>query len=373
MIGFGRIERYIFRECGKALLMVLGIIASAVLVVDLVEQLRTVGTRTDLSLITALYLSILKLPMLIEQALPFAVMIATMVTFRQLSRRAELPVIRASGLSAWRFMLPPALLALCVGLFATLALSPAGARAADLFEKTRAALLDRQDPSLAVFDTGIWFRLGDDRSQTVMHAREVDDTGVLFRDVKLIEQERVLEDGQLSDGFIFRRRIDAARARLGDGFWQLEDLVENIPGEAPRHYDQLALPTSIEQATLMDRFAPASTIGFWQLPGHITETRQAGLNVTRYQVRWHGLIAAPALYIAMALIGALACLRLARLGGTAKFASLAVLSALGLFFVTRFASGLSSIGLAPPIVTAWTPPLFAIFACLAIIAFQEDG
>ncbi|MEO0881699.1 MAG: LptF/LptG family permease [Pseudomonadota bacterium] len=371
MIGFGRIERYIFSECARTLLVVVFIIMSAVVVVDLVEQLRTVGTRVDLGLLNALYLSSLKLPELIEQTLPFAIMVAIMLTFRRLSRSAELPVIRASGVSAWRFLCPPAILALIIGISATTILSPLGARAKDAFEAQRAELLNRQNPNLTVFETGIWLRLGDETTETVIQAAEVDNTGTSFKTVKFIEQER--DGGIEAQPMVFRRRIDAEQARLRNGFWQLENLVENIPGQAPRHFDTLALPTSLAQDALIDRFASPQTIGFWALPRHIEYTQQAGLNTSRYLVRWHSLLAAPALFVAMALIGALACLRLARLGGTAPLAAVATLGALGLFIANRIASGLGTIGLAPPIIVAWTPPLFAIFACLAIVAYKEDG
>ena len=372
MIGFGRIERYIFRACLQTLIFVLAVIVSAVLVVDLVEQLRTVGTRTDLGITDALYLSVLKLPQLIEQTLPFGILVATMITFRQFSRRAELPVIRASGLSAWRFLVPPALLALLVGIATTTGLSPLGARATDAFEAQRAEFLGRQDPRLTVFETGIWLRVGDDTSETIIHAAEIDETGTQFRNVKFIEQELMTSE-ENDETMVFRRRFDADRAQLRYGFWQLESLVENVPGNPPRAFDQLALPTSLEQATLIDRFAAPTTIGFWHLPEHIRETRAAGLNAARYEIRWHSLVAAPVLFVAMALIGALACLKLARLGGTAQLAAISVFGAIGLFFVTRLATGLGAIGLAPAIVVAWTPPLFAVFTCLAIIAFWEDG
>ncbi|MEM7661711.1 MAG: LptF/LptG family permease [Pseudomonadota bacterium] len=371
MIGFGRIERYIFRECTATLLIVLLVIMSAVVVVDLIEQLRTVGTRTDLGIVGALYLSSLKLPDLIEQTLPFAILISTMLTFRRLSRNAELPVIRASGVSAWRFLIPPAFLAVIVGVLATTSLSPLGARAKEAFETQRAELLNRQNPDLTVFETGIWLRLGDDVSEMVIQAAEVDETGTSFSDVKFIEQERDFE--QDSEPMVFRRRIDAKSARLRDGFWQLEELTENVPGEPPREFDTLALPTDLAQDALINRFAAPQTIDFWHLREHIEQTRDAGLNVSRYLVRWHSLLAAPALFVAMALIGALACLRLARLGGTAQLVAVATLGALGLFLANRLASGLGSIGFAPPIVVAWTPPLFAIFACLAIVAYREDG
>ncbi|MEL7129867.1 MAG: LptF/LptG family permease, partial [Pseudomonadota bacterium] len=299
--------------------------------------------------------------------------VSTMLTFRQLSRRAELPVIRASGLSAWRFLRPPVLLAILVGLATMAIISPAGSRLSEIFEEQRAELLGNAVADINVFPSGIWLRSGDDTMQTVIHAKSIDRTGTILRDVKFIEETRQFENGTPTSIYTFRRRIDAAEAQLADGFWQLEDIVENVPGGEPRHLFQLALPTSVKQDSLIDKFASPTTIGFWALPERIEQTRTAGLNALRYEMRWHNLTALPALFTAMTLIGAIACLRLARLGGTARLAATAAIAAIGLYFVSQLSSSLSATGAVPPIVTAWGPPLFAIFVCLSIVAFREDG
>ena len=44
MVIAGRIQRYIFRECVASLVLTLGIILLAIVLVDVVEQMRTIGT-----------------------------------------------------------------------------------------------------------------------------------------------------------------------------------------------------------------------------------------------------------------------------------------------------------------------------------------
>jgi len=104
MIGFSRIQWYIFMINARALAVVMTVITMAILLVDTVEQVSTIGTRAEISLLQAVSFSLMKLPSLIEQTLPFGLLIAAMLTFRGLSKQAELPVIRASGLSAWAFL-----------------------------------------------------------------------------------------------------------------------------------------------------------------------------------------------------------------------------------------------------------------------------
>lgn len=368
-----RIQRYILRECITGLLLVISIFVLAIVLVDVVEQMRTVGTRTEISLGAAIALSLMKLPMLIEQTLPFAVLIAAMIAYSRLSRRAELPVIRASGISAWRFLAPLILLASALGIISTTVLNPIGATLNGQFETRKAALIKEQS-GIKVSSTGIWLRQGDENSQTVISASNALEAGVVFSDVVLVEEERLFQNGNPTETFIFKRRIDAAKARLIDDFWQLETAREYLPeGQPPIDHNFLSLPTNLDPNKLLDEFASPNTIGFWELPDFIQQTTQAGLDAQRYSMRWWSLTSTPALFVAMALIGALACLRLSRLGGTPRLLAIGAGLAIALFFITRFSSSLGSTGAAPPAVAAWAPSLFALFATLTAIAYQEDG
>jgi len=368
-----RIQRYILKECLSGLALVLGIFILAIVLVDVVEQMRTVGTRAEISLGQAIRLSFMKLPMLIEQTLPFAMLVAAMIAFSRLNRRSELPIIRASGISAWRFLTPLIALAVGLGLFATMILNPLGARLTAQFEAERAELLQDQS-GISVSGSGIWLRQGDNTSQIVINAEGVGDDGIVLTNVRLIEEERLYQNGRPTDQFGFKRRIDADRARLLDGFWQLEDVREFLPGgRAPSNRDFLSIETNLDANTLLNKFASPNTIGFWELPDFIHQTTQAGLDAQRYSMRWWALTSLPALFTAMALIGALTCLRLSRLGGTPRLVATGAGLAVGLFFITQFSSSLGSTGAAPPAIAAWSPSLFALFSALAVIAYQEDG
>ena len=64
---FPRISRYILAQCLQGLGLVLTIFVLAIMLVDVVEQMRTVGGDVELSPLQAVQLSLMKMPMLIEQ------------------------------------------------------------------------------------------------------------------------------------------------------------------------------------------------------------------------------------------------------------------------------------------------------------------
>jgi lipopolysaccharide export system permease protein len=364
---FSRLGRYIVSRTLGGILVIMAAIGATIVLVDLVEQMRSVGARTGISAFEALQLTGLKIPHLVEQTLPFVVLTGTMLGLNQLNRRSELIAIRAAGVSAWRFLWPAAALALVIGLFSSLALNPIAAQLYEGFE-TRKELLLSDRVGVQPEPERVWLRQGDDISQMVITAANVDvPNGALTEAIIFVFD--VTPQGALN----FSRRLFAARAELRQGFWQLSGVVEATPGGAPVRQEHLAIPTTIDSAAFLDRFETARTLSFWRLPGAIRQAQAAGLSATRYELRWHNLLAAPAMMAAMAALGAVFSLRLHRLGGLASWTLSGLVAGFLLYFLAQFASAFSAAEVVPPVLAAWAPPVAGFFGAMALLSQLEDG
>ncbi len=386
MVIAGRIQRYVFRECLLSLAMTLGIILMAIVLVDVVEQMRTIGSRTQIQITTAFTLTLMKTPGLIMDTLPFAMLVGSILTYSQLSRRSEIPAIRAAGVSAWRFLGPVMVLAVGVGVLMVTVIDPLATRLNEDFQSTRERLLNPNAATTSENGNGVWLSQGNlqatssgemgsvteenPNGQAIINARKVVGRGQALEDVTFYYFRP--GPGGPSDRE-FTHRIDAQRAELTPGFWQLTNVVENRLGGEVRRVPNLALPTNLSSDTLISRFASSKTIPFWELPAFITAGRNAGMEVNAYVLKFHTLLAMPAFMLAMALIGAVVCLRLARAGGLSSLIGAGALAGFVLFFATRMAAGMSASGATPPEAAAWCPPLFALFAVLTLLAHAEDG
>jgi len=380
MVIAGRIQRYIFRECVASLALTLSIILLAIVLVDVVEQMRTIGGRTQIGIDVAFSLTMMKTPGLILETLPFAMLVGSILTYSQLSRRSELPAIRASGVSAWRFLGPVMVLAGLLGVLMVTVLDPLATRLNQDFEATRARLIGGVAPAAE----GVWLSQGD------LEAGAAEETAVLpgSNQQAIIHGRRVVGRGQSLENVTFwyfrpgpggpadrefTHRIDARKAQLTPGFWQLTGVIENRVGGEILRSDTLALPTNLDSDTLLSRFASSKTIPFWDLPGFIQDGRAAGMDVGDYVLKYNTLLALPVFMLAMSLIGAVVCLRLARSGGLSRLIGAGALAGFILFFATRLASGMAASGATPPEAAAWCPPLFALFAVLTVLSHAEDG
>lgn len=360
-----RLGRYVIsRVIIGVTVALIGVLAS-ILLIDFVEQMRTIGTRADLTPLNALRLTILKTPMLIEQTLPFVVLAGSMMAVIGLNRGSELVAMRAAGISAWRFLTPSAFVGVILGIVVVTSLNPLGAHFYREFESGKAEALNQIAPQTP--HQGIWIRQGDQNGQVVIHADSVDSSGSNLQNATFLFFETE------ADALHFTRRVRAKHAELKPGFWQLTDLVEATPGSRPEHEAHLAIPSNLDATEMMNRFVTPATLSFWQLPGFIREARNAGFAPTRYELKLQSLLAYPILLAAMAGIGAAFSLQLQRLGNLARWGSIGVAIGLFLFFYSQLAGAFAINQSVPSLVAAWSAPMAGVFIALAMVAFLEDG
>jgi lipopolysaccharide export system permease protein len=108
-------ERYVFRQAGSALLIILLSLSSIVWVALALRQLNVVTSQGQ-DVWMLIKMTTLALPNLMAIVAPFSLLIASIHTLNRLNGDSELIVLTASGATVWRAARPLLLLALLVAL-----------------------------------------------------------------------------------------------------------------------------------------------------------------------------------------------------------------------------------------------------------------
>ena len=87
-----------------------------VALLDYVELMRRAGDIPNVSALLVAKISLFRVPQITERILPFCVLIGAMSCYLNLSRRLELVVARAAGMSAWQFIAPALIVAFVLGV-----------------------------------------------------------------------------------------------------------------------------------------------------------------------------------------------------------------------------------------------------------------
>jgi lipopolysaccharide export system permease protein len=355
---------YIGRQFLIGIGIVILVLVSLILLADLIELMRRASGKDGADFGTVAQMALLQLPSLVEKVLPFAALFGGMLTLNRLTRSHELVVTRAAGVSVWQFLMPGLIIALLIGIVTVTVFNPVAAVMVSKFEQLEAKYLRGHTSMLAVSDSGLWLRQADVTGQSVIHALRVSQQGLELDDVIIF-----LYQG--NDTFV--GRIDAATARLRDGYWELSDALLTGPDRAAEHRDRYRLRTSLTLDQIQESFASPETLSFWALPGFIDTLEKAGFSAVRHRLYWHTVLSTPLLLCAMVLIAATFSLRLTRRGGTGLLAAAGVLAGFVLYFLSDVVRAFGLSGGIPPIMAAWIPAGVCALLGLGTLFHLEDG
>ena len=363
---FGRLDRYIFWQTLFGVLVAAGAVCLAIILVDVVEQLRNVAGIEGAGSGTAFKFTLMRTPAILEQALPFAVLVGSIVTFMRLSRSSEVVAMRASGISTWRFLSPVAILALLIGIFTALVLGPGASRLNAEYETQQQALTSNvsiRDSSSQGKST--WTRdRGPAQHYTINYQAFVDG---IYRGVTIYTFAL--------DDTAFVSRFDAETATRNAGAWILSNVTESRVGASPISHSRtiLKLNSLAVQAGGKSGDTTARAIPVWALPAAANSAALSGGSPQRYWLQFHRKLALPITLLAMAMIAAVLSLSTNRTGGRAVMTAAAIGAGLIIYFVNDLSGALATTGLAPSWVAAWAPPLAALFVAMATVSIREDG
>ena len=103
------LSAYVARAFSVSVLAMLSALSLLVSLFDFIELLRRAATRPEATFGLVASIASLRLPFVVLQILPFAVLLGGIIAFWRLARSSELVVARAAGVSAWSFLAGPVL------------------------------------------------------------------------------------------------------------------------------------------------------------------------------------------------------------------------------------------------------------------------
>jgi lipopolysaccharide export system permease protein len=361
MIGV-TITRYFALRFLRTILAIFFTIFCLTFVVVFVEMLRRASDNPAAGAGAVALMTAMKVPAAAEMILPFAVLFGSMATFVDLTRKLELIVARAAGMSVWQFIMPAALTALLIGLVSVTVYNPLSAIMKMRSDQMEFELFGR--PGSVRMDHGVWLRQHGVDGAAVLHAMEAANGGTSLSGVSV---------NLYSASGLFVERIEAAKAHLEPGVWVLEGAVVSAPGEPTREVGSYLLATDLTPEQAAAAATPPQGTPFWDLPGVAKRTAEAGLDATEYRLQFQMLLARPLLLIAKVLVSASFSLRFFRFGGVAKTLSGGVVAGFVLYIVTKVLSDLGGAGMISPFVAAWSPALVGSMLGTLTLLYSEDG
>jgi lipopolysaccharide export system permease protein len=302
----------------------------------------------------------MRIPQLLSRFLPYAVLLATLITFSGLSQNSEVVSMKAAGLSAHQILAP---------LIVTSLIIAAGHFAFNDFivSKTTANLKQWQAVKYGPIpkDSGtrvnVWVREGQD----LINAATVSGTG----DATILTDVAVYL--RANNGL--RQVIRAPSGRYVGGAWQLQNAqLFDVATVSTHRYGQLDIGKGIAPKRFQVVKVDGDSRGFFLLAQDIVEMNASGKRTANLEAAlWHK-ISGPLSAVLMPLLGAVAAFGLARSGTLFLRAAIGMALGFTYFVADNFALAMGNLGAYPPLLAAWAPFfLFLLIGETVLIRTEE--
>ena len=337
------VDRYLINEyLGNLLFITLSLI-SLFLIIDFFEKFRMfLSNHATFGQMGSYFF--FRLPMIISQILPAAILLASLVTCGYLSRHSEITAMKANGISLYRIALPiltiAALTSLLIFFLNEWVTPHTNDRAKNIrlieVQKQRSLGSFKQDQIWYRGQKGIYnFRLFDAQTSTLQGIT----IHYLDREMKLV------------------MRLDAERGEWTEGRWLFHNVLITRfdDGEFPvlSRVKQQVVDLPEKPSDFQEVQKDVEVMGYFELKRYIRKLQSEGYDATRYVVDLHGKIAFPLVSIILAVIGVSFSLRSERSGGIAQGIGAGLVIGFSYWLVYAFGMSLGRSGTLPPIVAAW--------------------
>jgi lipopolysaccharide export system permease protein len=352
---------------GRFLAWVAGVsllLCAIVLFGNALELMRKASDRPDVSFGIIMEMALFQTPETAQEVMPFGLLAATLGCLAQLTRNSELVIVRVSGASIWQILTPALLLGLAIGLLRIGAFDPIAAAATQRFDSMTQRYLDQTDPLVTVSPTGLWLRQVTGKDSYVLNARSMVGDKPVFNAVTLL-------DFDSSNRFV--ERIDAVSAELLDSAWVLRQAQIIQPNKPPRKVAAITVPARLTYDQLLESFASAGTLSFWQLPSFIAVLEASGLPSRAHRLKFERLLAIPLLYVGIILLATCFGLRMPRFGGLPIAIGAGAITGFLLYFLSSLAATLGVNSSMPLALAAWGPATATVILGITLLLYVEDG
>ncbi|MFM9851652.1 MAG: LPS export ABC transporter permease LptG [Sphingomonadaceae bacterium] len=289
----------------------------------------------------------LRMPQIIEQFLPFSILLGTLVTLMTLNANSEIISMKAAGLSAHQVLAPLIVASILVAGLSFAFNDRIVTRATTALEKWQRVNYGKVAGDSKA-QVNIWVRDGDN----LINAETVAGRGAATRLTGVTIYSRTGDE--------LNSIVSAERGKPAAGGWELEgarrfDVVKGT--EAKLGTISVGAGIRPDQFTLAS--VKASHLTFSALWQAIGDLKRAGRRTSALEAgMWHK-ISGPLSSVLMPLLAAVAAFGVARSGGLLIRAVIGMALGFGYFVADNFGLAMGNLGVYPPLLAAWGP--FFIF------------
>jgi lipopolysaccharide export system permease protein len=348
------VSRYIASVYLRMLWLCIGAFLAIYLVIHFLEKIGRFAAAHGTPGSISLYF-LCKIPEVIVQVTPLAVLMATLLTLGLFAKSSEITAMRSSGISLLRIVAPILGIALAASLLTFVIGEVIVPRSTERMKYIEEVQIAKKSPNTFFRQSNIWYR----EAFLILRAHLFDPPTCTLRGVTI---------WLMGPGMQPVKRIEASQAVFINGGCLLKNVTSrelvagDVAGTTTAQEAPLPINLRVSDLKVIEKFS--DDMGFFELRRYCKKLKRGGYNPVRYVAQMHSRISLPFSSLIMAFLGIPFALR----GGRSSGIAVGIGTSLGIgfcyFFINAFVLSYGQTGVLPPFVAAWAANV--IFAAAGV-------
>jgi lipopolysaccharide export system permease protein len=358
---FSVTSRYLVRECVTVLTPVVLAFVLIYLIVDFFDRFDIL-LRSHAAPLAAVRYFLFKIPLMLTQIMPAAILAAMLLSLGLLSRRNELVALRASGVSLVQTAFPLVVLAAVISLGTLVwneTIVPYCTRACQYINNVEI----RKRPERGILsERGIWYHGADG-----------------FYSIDQINPRRGILWGltiyQVDGDFELRRVIEVASARWTGQGWLSSGAVEHTlanDGEVRTRTmrpDEMVITETL--GDFLEVHRDPDELSYADLRQRMRDLSRKGIDPSSYLVDLNMKLAVPFAALVLACVAIPLAGRVVRHPSVAATVGIGLVVGFGYWVVLALANALGQSGVLPAVVSAWAANvIYILLGCGLFLSLE---
>jgi lipopolysaccharide export system permease protein len=341
------LSRYLVITYLRMIATCLGAFVAIYLVVDFMEKFGKFS-RAGAPVTVILLYSFCKIPEMVSQTVPMAVLMGTILAIGMLAKNSEITAMRSSGISLVQIGIPLLATAACISIVLLLQEEFVTPVANEKLLYIEEVVVHKKGKGAFFRQNNIWHR--DDNR--ILQAKFYNPETSTLSGITLWEVDQEMRPVA---------RLAAATASPAVGGWQLHDMTRTVfnrpTGVTVSNKSSEFVKLDLVADDLKVVTKSAEDMGFRALQRYCKTISENGYDATRYQTLMHAKISLPFAALIMAFLGVPFSLKDSRSAGVWMGICFSIVIGFSYFVTNALLLSLGQAGALSPIVAAWAANL----------------
>jgi lipopolysaccharide export system permease protein len=293
-----KIDRYlikVFLTKFYQILLGFSLLTFFINLLDVFEKSKDSGA----SVFIIVLIAALKIPDFISDVIISLVLISSTIAIFSLSSRNEITIIRSSGFSLWRVMLPFFICSFMLGILWITCFETTSIYLNKKLTYLEKKYINNDTREYFSSEDGIWLKQTDKSSdkEILIQAKKIYRENVELNEVTVWFFD---ENGK------FYQKLDAKQMFLQKQNWVLRNVTLNDAKSINKQIEDLTIPATLDAEFVIQKiandFQNPKLFSIFTLPKLIENMKTSGFDPTKFKIYFQSLICMPFLFSSMVLI-----------------------------------------------------------------------